>query len=69
MLEEPAGAKDKKVNTAMIWILVFWLSEPTNYTAYTEYQKEQECRAEAQRWQQRLDRVQSKLVAECRPRG
>lgn len=55
-------------HTVMTWILVFWLATPENHTIYTEFASERECRITQREWQQRLDRVASKLVAECRQR-
>lgn len=52
----------------MKWILVFWLQYPENYTVYTEYQTERECRDAEYLWQRRLTIVNSKLIAECRTR-
>lgn len=49
-----------------IYILVFWLQVPSNFTEYQRYKTEQECITSMQVWQYRLNKVNSKLVAECR---
>ena len=50
----------------MTWLLVFWLTVPENYTPYTKYNSEVQCESAAQVWNARLQKVQAKLVAECR---
>jgi len=50
----------------MTYILVFYLLVPENYTAYTSFKTESECTTSMRIWQSRLDKVQSKLKAECR---
>ena len=51
-----------------LWTLVFWLQYPENYTVYTEYRTERECRDQEQLWQRRFNIVGSQLRAECRSR-
>jgi hypothetical protein len=50
----------------MTWILVFWLSTPSNFTSYTTYGNEYDCKKSALIWNGRLEQVKSKLIAECR---
>ena len=50
----------------MTWTLVFWLMTPSNFTNYTTYPSEYECKQSASIWNSRLNQVKSKLVAECR---
>ena len=50
----------------MIYILVFWLATPDNFAEYTKYKTEYECNQNVQAWNQRLQKVNSKLIAECR---
>jgi hypothetical protein len=50
----------------MDFVLVFYLLLPENFTAYSVYKTESECIAAMKVWQSRLDKVKSKLVAECR---
>lgn len=52
----------------MLWVLVFWLQFPQNYTEYSVYSTEKECRDAEQVWQRRLKIVKSEIVAECRQR-
>lgn len=52
----------------MTWILVFWLAYPENHSVLHEYMTERECRDAEQVWQRRLTIVNSKLIAECRPK-
>ena len=52
----------------IIWVLVFWLESPMNYTEYTQYSTERDCRDSAVLWQRRFNMVNSRLVAECRDR-
>lgn len=48
------------------YILVFWLQIPSNFTEYQKYKTETECMSAVQLWQGRFNKVNSKLVAECR---
>jgi hypothetical protein len=50
----------------MSWILVFWLQFPENYTVYTTYQSEIQCKDAEQMWNRRLALVKSQMQAECR---
>ena len=50
----------------MTWVLVFWLMKPDNFTQYARYTTESECNRYAHIWNERLNKVQSKLIAECR---
>lgn len=50
------------------WVLVFWLQLPGNYSEYTVYKTERECRDAEQVWNRRLQLVKSQLIAECRER-
>lgn len=51
----------------MIWILIFWLQIPENYTEYwQQYRSELECRDSAELWNRRFRLVGSQLRAECR---
>jgi hypothetical protein len=48
------------------YILVFWLATPSNFAEHNRYQSETECRQAAIVWNQRLQQVKSKMIAECR---
>lgn len=48
------------------YMLVFWIATPTNFVEHNKYQSEQECRQAAVVWNQRLQQVKSKMIAECR---
>ena len=48
------------------WILVFWLATPSNFAEHNKYKTQYECQQAAVVWNQRLQQVKSKLVAECR---
>jgi hypothetical protein len=50
----------------MGWILVFWLTVPSNYTAYEKFPSELKCLESAKIWNTRLRAVNSKMNAECR---
>ena len=50
----------------MTWILVFWLSVPENFTAYERFETEEKCQVSARAWNARLQKVNSKLICECR---
>ena len=50
----------------MTWLLVFWLEVPENYTVYTRYESESKCVEMARIWNSRLQKVNSKLICECR---
>lgn len=48
------------------WILVFWLATPSNFAEHNKYKTEYECNQNVIAWNQRLQKVNSKLIAECR---
>ncbi len=49
----------------MIFVLIFWLQDPTNYTGYVEYKTYSDCQRDAQLWNQKLIQVKSQIKAEC----
>lgn len=50
----------------MIYILVFWLQTPDNFAEHNQYKSQYECDQAVIAWNQRLQKVNSKLIAECR---
>lgn len=50
----------------MTYILVFWLQIPTNFAEHDRYRTQYECEQSAKIWNQRLQQVKSKMIAECR---
>jgi len=50
----------------MIYVLVFWLATPSNFAEHNTYKTEYECNQNVIAWNQRLQKVNSKLIAECR---
>jgi hypothetical protein len=48
------------------YILVFWLVTPNNFAEHNKYRSENECKQDAIIWNQRLTKVKSQMIAECR---